>query len=368
MKKIITAVLILCLSGFSAMGGEYELPPGDNGEITVIPEDPGETGNTEESEDAEEPENPDEPEEPSEYDFYDDMADSSKMLETSDNVVFSEIPENQYGEFYDDYTIVQRMGKGEEYIIYDLPYWTYAEITAYFYNGEEINHFIFSASSDGKAYTEIECEPDVISEDGKWHKVTYKIPKAEKSQRYLKISWQNLSDTDFSNWGQSLGDIKVKNEASEIYEIKYLSALRFALPDSGETVYTLETEVCDQMGAFLEETVLWHTADVPGTLKLDENGILTVYSDSEADSEYEFTAYIEGSEINLTVTLAFMHFKPGDVNSDFEITIDDLKAAGGFYLRPLSDDEGIIRGDINKNGIIDIYDLAYISYNIKEGE
>ncbi len=301
-----------------------------------------------------------------EADFFDDMENSDKMYEISDAVIFETVPENQYGEFYGDYTISQRLSKTEEYIVYELPYWKTARITAYFYNGEEIGHFIISASTDGETFEEIIPEAEIISEEGKWHKVVYSFEKPVKTQKYIKIAWNDYTQTSLTNWGQALGSIEVYNEEAEIYEIKYLSDIKFAIPDSGEANFSLETKVCDQMGISADAEVLWQEISDTG-ISLAADGSLTVTSEAE-DCEKEVTAYIPETEITYTVKLELMHYPPGDVNSDFKITEEDLEMAGKLYMRPVGEDDGAKRADINKNGKTDIYDLAYIAYNMEENE
>ncbi len=393
MKKILIFIMILCMSVLSVYAEESadipqiteektdtEIPSEDSGEITpeedsqetepsgeeeksedILPE--GDSGNTP-GDDEIQPPSPEEEPLP-EADFSDDMENSLKMLKTSDNIIFETVPEIQYSEFYEDYTIAQRTVKSEEYIIYDLPYWKSASLTAYFYNNEEINHFMIYASADNEEYTEITAETDTESAEGKWHKVTYKFEKSDIKQRYIKIVWQDLTETAFTNWGQALGDIKVYSENVVVNEIKYLSAELFALPDSGEAAYNLEAAAVDQMGEALEDkAVVWQEFS-DEKVSLTAEGILTVGASEEETAEYTFTATVPGTEISLTVNIKLTHYPPGDINSDFKITAEDLSLAGKSFMRPPEDD-GIRRGDINKNGKIDIYDLAYISYNMEE--
>mgnify|MGYP004732798705 CR=1 FL=1 len=60
----------------------------------------------------------------------------------------------------------------------------------------------------------------------------------------------------------------------------------------------------------------------------------------------------------VSVVISFKSYKPGDINGDFKIDETDLELALQNYRKPDN-----TRGDINKNGITDIYDLAYIKKN-----
>ncbi len=302
-----------------------------------------------------------------EVDFYDGLEASSKIFVSSDNIIFETIPENQYSEFYDDYTIAQRLTKNEEYIIYQLPYWHRAKITAYFYNGEEINHFMIFGSADGEDFTELAPETEVISEEGKWHKAIYTVEKSDIRQKYIKISWQDLSETQFTNWGQALGEIEVFNEAPAITEIKYLSDTVFAIPDTGETQYKLNAAVCDQMGEPFDAPLSWQEITREKII-LTADGRLTLISTEEDEIPLTLTVSVPETEASLDISVILMHYPLGDVNSDFKITFEDLQAAGKLFMKSPPEGSPLQRGDINQNEKTDIYDLAYISYNMEEDE
>ena len=61
-------------------------------------------------------------EEKKEFDFSDDMEDFKGLFGRTQNVVAEVIPENQYEQFYEDYTVFQRTVKSTESVTYHIPY------------------------------------------------------------------------------------------------------------------------------------------------------------------------------------------------------------------------------------------------------
>lgn len=323
--------------------------PGEPGE----PKEPGEPGEPKEPGESEEPENPGESEEPGKYAeiITDELEDFGKTAEHSGGVIYDKVSDS--APFHGDESIMQRTDKSEQYIKYEIPYWEKAEITAYFYGGEEINHFIFKCGE-----TVIEPETNITSEDGKWHKVEYSFENPVCTEKSLYIYWQDLTETDFTNWGQALGSVRVYTAFPKPCTLKYLSDTVFPIPDEGYSDYTLSAEVCDQNGDPLDEEIFWECEAAPDGVSFDtEAAVLKISPEAADKSEIEIKIRTETLE-PVSVVISFKSYKPGDINGDFKIDETDLELALQNYRKPDN-----TRGDINKNGITDIYDLAYIKKN-----
>ena len=79
-------------------------------------------------------------------------------------------------------------------VTYHIPYWETAEITAYFFSGEEENDFKFFVSQDNITYHEVMPEKDESgSLPEKWHKTVYTIKNKPLTEQYIKaVSYTHL--------------------------------------------------------------------------------------------------------------------------------------------------------------------------------
>lgn len=353
MRKIIMYILILVmLGGVAAAADESDdiNTPGDS--IVEVDKSDEEEGNAEESEEEnKEPDDENKNDEKYAEIIIDELENFDMISDKSNGIISEDVSDDE--PFYGDPSIVQRADKSEHYIEYDLPYWEKAEVTAYFYAGEEINHFVFKTD-------EIEIEPKitVTKENGKWNKVEYEIHNPKCTQRKFRIIWQDVSDTDFTNWGQALGMVKVYKAFPKASVIEYQSEYVFPIPDSESVKYNLEASVYDQAGKVFDTELVWKCEGLSDGISFDEeNAVLEIFEGAEDKSEIEVEISAGDAE-PLHIILSFKTYKPGDINGDFKIDEQDLEIALENYCK--SDNT---RGDINNNKITDIYDLAYIKKN-----
>ncbi len=288
--------------------------------------------------------------EPTEYaeTIIDELEDFSKINSRSIGVIYDIT--SDVAALHGDETIMQRIDKSEQYISYEIPYWEAAEVTAYFYPNEEINHFIFKSGENI-----IEPKINITDSDGKWHKVVYSLENPVVTEKNLYIYWQDLSDTDFTNWGQTLGEVRIHTAYPKACTIKYLSETVFGIPDAETSECELKAEVYDQNGIPFDETLTWSCeSKADGILFNPETAELKISATTADNTEINIKIHTKKLE-PITVAILFKKYSPGDINGDFRIDKADLELALQNYRK--SDNT---RGDINGNGIIDIYDLAYI--------
>ena len=307
-----------------------------------------------------------------EFDFSDDMEDFKGLFGRTQNVVAEVIPENQYEQFYEDYTVFQRTVKSPESVTYHIPYWETAEITAYFFSGEEENDFKFFVSQDNITYHEVMPEKDESgSLPEKWHKTVYTIKNKPLTEQYIKVEWPDLTGTEFTNWGQALGFFGASLGEPVPSEIQTEEVQAYVIPDQGNMEYSMTAKVLDQAKEEMKEIALtWEPVELPQGVMFDiGSGSLLVGSEAEDLAEVKVKVYItEKPEIEKLVTVRLYTLKPGDINGDMKIDKKDLElACDNFMATPEKENwTDIKRGDVNQDGKIDIYDVAYIARQLSE--
>lgn len=311
-------------------------------------------------------------EERKEFDFSDDMAGFEELFGRTQNVIAEVIPENQHEQFYGDYTVFQRTVKSAESVTYHIPYWKTAEITAYFFSGEEENDFKFFVSQDNIVYHEIMPKKDESgSLPGKWHKTVYTIENEPLTDQYIKVEWPDLTGTEFTNWGQALGFFGASLGEPVPSEIQTEEMQEYIIPDQGNMEYLMTAKVLDQAKKEMREIELsWEPVELPQgvTFGIGSGGLI-VASEAEDLAEAKLKVYItERPEIEKLVTVRLHTLKPGDINGDMKIDKKDLElACDNFMATPEKENWTVIkRGDVNQDGKIDIYDVAYIARQLSE--
>lgn len=99
----------------------------------------------------------------------------------------------------------------EQWIKYNIGSRDKAQITAWFWPDEAIDHFKFYISDDNSNWREVVPDIDEIQKIyPDWHKVVYTLDDMSLSAKYLRIDWQNLSG---NHWTPQIGQVSVCKES-----------------------------------------------------------------------------------------------------------------------------------------------------------
>ena len=291
----------------------------------------------------------------------DNVKDFSKMQ----NVSLYEIPEAERNVFYDDFSMLQRNADTEAYVIIPIPYMHSITIESYYRLNEDIDHLNFQISRDGEEWeTFVPTSHEIVhTEPGKWSCVQDTLSEIESGIGMLKIIWPNNP----TYWSPVVGKITAELEERRLEKIELQKQSVFAIPRFGIKTYTLSAQVLDQMNFPVEISVEWKQMDeIPG-ITLSADGILTVTDEGYGENNNKTIRVIVSckdadlvSEWEFTLQDALL----GDSNGDFVIDEIDLEYALQFYKATPAESEcweEIRLADINDDGIIDVYDIAYLA-------
>lgn len=282
----------------------------------------------------------------------------------SQNVSLYEIPDDQREPFYDDFTTLQRSGVGEAYVVYEIPYINSASVTTH-HLANDLGDFAFAVSYDAEEWTDVEAEADTLEAEGKWTMVNYRL-KNLSGMKYLKLIWPETQ-----NWWTplvSLMTADVDKPKAEKVVIESADVLEIPMYDS--VVYPVDAYVADQMGKRME---------FPVELKLKDSTVegLEITADGTVEISHEYpdggsftlvaSAEVEGAPMTAEKTVTLKAALLGDLNGDLAVDRADLDLAVALYGRTQEEpgwQENRL-ADINKDGKIDIIDIAYLAKQVE---
>lgn len=280
------------------------------------------------------------------------------------NVSLYKIPESDQAAFYDDFTTLQRIAAEEAYVVLPIPYMHSVSIESYYRLNENIEGLIFQASKDGKEWKTLLSTHEVVhEEEGKWSCVLDVIPEIESGTGLLKIIWPE-NDTV---WSPVVGKITAELEERRAERIDVQEQSVFAIPRFDSKEYALSAQVMDQMNLPMDIPIIWeleNSANHQEGFSLSADGILAVTSETSDFGQYN--AVISCRDYDLSAEWMFELKKAllGDCNYDFVIDDTELEYALSVY-KATSDStlnwDEVRLVDINNDGTIDVYDIAYLS-------
>jgi len=123
--------------------------------------------------------------------------------------------------------------------------------------------------------------------------------------------------------------------------------------------------ISDQIGEKFDGSVKFSIAESEiGNLEISEDGVIKIYSDFKDGSKFkikaENTDYNLSTEIEVVLKAAVL----GDVDGDGTVNENDVKIILTYFDKSELEDKdwkSVRDGDINKDGVIDIVDIAYVA-------
>lgn len=257
---------------------------------------------------------------------------------------------------YDTNNIIRRDGvSGEAYIIFEIPYVTdFYAISCH--RPTDVAEFSFELSIDGESWEKAEVDINTITDSEKWTRVEYTLTEIENT-RYVKVVWGTEKE-DVHWWNPYFVGLFANSGASVATEVVIENDEEITIPIYDSKRILLSGKVMDQLGLDTEEEVIWSliSSDDERITISPENEVEILSDMAEGVS---FTLKAENADGTLTAEKTFFLClsMPADTNDDNVITIDDINKIVENYGK--SADVYNRLCDINKDGLIDIVDLAY---------
>lgn len=293
------------------------------------------------------------------YDF--DTLEGAQIVKT-ENLSLYEIPESDRGAFYDDFSTLQRTGAGESYIEFSFSAACEFYVQTYHWQ-DEIDGFKFYISDDGETWTEEAPDESMDAPDGKWATIEYNLEITDRTS--LRVYWPENSTW----WTPIMSKAKIIYQAvPTTVEVDYPDNIE--IPRYDNNSYTLSAKVKDQFSAEMDFDVEFSISEAVG-VSLNDNTLMISADTADGTTCIIKAEYTDG-DVAIVAEKTYVLDKAllGDTNGDGIIEKKDLDAVcKAFEVTDDSEKWMDIRlCDIDKNGIINILDIAYIAKNITEVE
>lgn len=317
------------------------------------------------------------------------------------NVQSYTVLDDEKNNMYDAESILRRDEKtGEAWIVYEIPYLSEFRAESY-HLPQDAAEMSFEVSKDGEKWEKLETVVENLSDDGRWTRFVYKVKDIE-GVRFLKAVWgteENLENW----WNPYFKGILANVDSPKAKEISIKTSSFVALPAYDSTELQFEGEILDQIGEKFEGEIKWEIVSLSDNLpenkddnnegekpskdddsdeskdESEENSLSPLSEESEEDSNTPFVVEvtpegkmtltadmktgtkfrIRGSfgEISAEKDFVLCGAQPGDADGDGVITDSDIDAIILNFGAEVTKDNRLC--DADKNGKIDIIDLAY---------
>lgn len=296
--------------------------------------------------------------------------DTEKDFSVMKNVTLYQIPKEEQDAFYGDFTTLQRKAEGEAYVVVPIPYMRTVTAEAYYWGGEAIEDLVFEFSKTGEEWTVLPFEKEIIQEENKWRCVLYTVSDIASGTGLMKIEFPNNPTV----WSPLVGKIVAQLEESFAKGIETQEQNIFAVPRFDTKEYHLCAQVLDQMDLPMEHSIEWEMKnELPG-ITLSSDGILTVTNQGYGEESLRnISVIVSCADAGLMTEweIFFHNALLGDYNDDFIINDSELAYALLNYCVTADSIENwneIRLIDIDDNGVIDVYDIAYLAKHQSQQE
>lgn len=275
--------------------------------------------------------------------------------EESVNVQTYETDDNEAEIMYGAKNVLRRDGNaGEAHVVYEVRYLT--EFAAVSYHlASDVAYFSFELSADGESWHTAETEAIETVESGKWTKVEYSASGLE-NVRYIKVVWGEERNTG-NWWNPYFGGLFANVGEAIPAKVVINTEPNLRIPMYDSVKYILSAEVLDRLELRFEDEITWSLIDSDDErLSLSSDGEIEIFADMT--DGVVFTAKAEAA-CGLYAECEFVLCAPmpGDTDGDNVITQTDIEFICENYNKAVTDDNRLC--DVDKNGVIDIIDLAF---------
>lgn len=262
-------------------------------------------------------------------------------------------------EIYDTDNFIRRYGvSGDAYIVYEIPYVSeFYAISCH--RPTDVAEFTFEVSKDMVNWTEAEVKTQTTTDEEKWTKVEYTAANLENI-RYIKIVWGQERES-VHWWNPYFVGIYANKGTAYAKEVVIDNGDEFYIPIYDSVRITLSGKILDQIGIEVKgEEIVWSITDTADeNIKISDDNDNEIEISSQMQEGTAFTVKAETTDKSLSAEkkIILKAAMPGDINGDNIITEEDIEFIKENYGREVNTDNRLC--DIDKNGAIDIIDLAY---------
>lgn len=282
------------------------------------------------------------------YEFFMNSAEAaSDAFNVQSYTVLDEEKYNMYGAE----RIMRRDGAiGEAWAIFEIPY--VSEIFASSCHlPSDAAPMSFELSKDGVTWIDADVTVTITEDENRWTKIDYSAENIS-GIKYVKVIWGE--EANLQNWWNPyfLG-LYANTEAPRETEIVIDSNDELYIPIYEPYEYTLCGRVLDQIGNDTDAAVTWVCESE--SVEVSADGKVIISSDMTVGDT--FTVRAESGDLFAEKTFTLCASMPADTDGDNIITQKDIDFIIENY--GMTADEGNRLCDADKNGVIDIIDLAY---------
>lgn len=271
--------------------------------------------------------------------------------------------DNEKQTIYDTENIMRRDDvSGEAYIIFEIPY--VSELKAISCHRQtDVAEFSFMTSKDGEEWETLEPEITEYIDENKWTRLEY-VAENIKSAKYVKVIWGEEKESVhwwnpyfvglFADSGEGIPERININIDDEI-----------SIPMYDSFCLELNAEILDQIDNTVEGEIIWTIEEcVDEKIVISEENTIEIFSDMEDGLEIKLR--VESQEYGLSElkTVKLCAPMPGDTDGDGVITETDIEVIIENYGKEADLNNRLC--DVDKNGKIDIIDLAYAARYVEE--
>lgn len=271
--------------------------------------------------------------------------------------------DNEKQTIYDTENIMRRDGvSGEAYIIFEIPY--VSEFKAISCHRQtDVAEFSFMTSKDGEEWETLEPEITEYIDENKWTRLEY-VAENIKSAKYVKVIWGEEKESVhwwnpyfvglFANSGESTPErinINIDDEVS--------------IPMYDSFCLELNAEILDQIDNIFEGEIIWIIEEcADDRIVISEENTIEIFSDMEDGLEIKIKAESQEYGLSELKTVKLCAPMPGDTDGDGVITETDIEVIIENYGKEADLNNRLC--DVDKNGKIDVIDLAYAARYVEE--
>ena len=271
--------------------------------------------------------------------------------------------DNEKQTIYDTENIMRRDGvSGEAYIIFEIPY--VSEFKAISCHRQtDVAEFSFMTSKDGEEWETLEPEITEYIDENKWTRLEY-VAENIKSAKYVKVIWGE--EKEFVHWWNPYFVGLFADSGEGIPErININIDDEISIPMYDSFCLELNAEILDQIDNTVEGEIIWTIEEcADDRIVISEENTIEIFSDMEDGLEIKIKAESQEYGLSELKTVKLCAPMPGDTDGDGVITETDIEIIIENYGKEADLNNRLC--DVDKNGKIDVIDLAYAARYVEE--
>lgn len=271
--------------------------------------------------------------------------------------------DNEKQTIYDTENIMRRDGvSGEAYIIFEIPYvYEFKAISCH--RQTDVAEFSFMTSKDGEEWETLEPEITEYIDENKWTRLEY-VAENIKSAKYVKVIWGEEKES-VHWWNPYFVGLFADSGESTPERININIDDEISIPMYDSFCLELNAEILDQIDNTVEGEIIWIIEEcADDRIVISEENTIEIFSDMEDGLEIKIKAESQEYGLSELKTVKLCAPMLGDTDGDGVITETDIEIIIENYGKEADLNNRLC--DVDKNGKIDVIDLAYAARYVQE--